>query len=174
MIYEIVEGKTTTRVGLREIGEGVYELTVDEKTTQLDAAKSGRTIYSVIENGHQWEAMVDERGTTGFDVLIAGRLFHLEALDERRKLLSQASKVVAEGKQIITAQMPGKIVKVTAAVGDTVTEGQGLVVIEAMKMENEIPSPIDGRVTEVAVREGETVETGATLLVVEPVVEPQT
>ncbi len=174
MIYEISEGRATARVGLRELGEDVYELTLDGKTYQLDAAKSGRTIYSVIENGHQWEAMVDERGTTGFDVLIAGRLFHLEAMDERRKLLSQTSKVLAEGKQVITAQMPGKIVKVAAAVGDTVAEGQGLVVIEAMKMENEIPSPIDGRVTEVAVREGETVETGATLLVVEPAIEPET
>jgi len=168
MIYEVSEGKTTVRIGLRELGESVYELTIDGKTCRVDAAKSGRMIYSVIENGHQYEAIVDERGSHGFDVLMAGRLFHLDATDERRKLLAHASKVKAEGKQTITAQMPGKIVKLAVAVGDGVSEGQGLVVIEAMKMENEIPSPIDGRVVEIGVREGEAVEMGALLLVVEP------
>jgi len=168
MIYEVSEGKTTLRIGLRELGESVYELAIDGKTCRVDVAKSGRMIYSVIENGRQYEAILDERGSHGFDVLIAGRLFHLDAADERRKLLSHASKVKAEGKQTITAQMPGKIVKLAVAVGDAVAEGQGLVVIEAMKMENEIPSPIDGQVVEIGVREGEAVETGATLLVVEP------
>lgn len=169
MIYEVTHGKTALRVELREAGEGLYDVTLDGATVRIDAAKSGRTIYSVIEGGRQYEAMVDERGQHGFDVLIAGRLIHLEAVDERRKLLAQQSKVLAEGKQTITAQMPGKITKVAVAAGDEVTEGQGLVVVEAMKMENEIPSPIDGRVTEIAVREGDTVETGATLVVVEPI-----
>lgn len=168
MIYEVSEGKTTVRIGLREVGESVYELTIDGKTCRVDAAKSGRMIYSVIENGHQYEAIVDERGSHGFDVLIAGRLFHLDATDERRKLLAHASKVKAEGKQTITAQMPGKIVKLAVALGDAVTEGQGLVVIEAMKMENGNSLSIDGRVAEIGVREGEAVEMGATLLVVEP------
>jgi biotin carboxyl carrier protein len=169
MIYEVTRGKTSARVELREVGEGLYDVTLDGATFRIDAAKSGRTIYSVIENGRQYEAMVDERGPHGFDVLIAGRLFYLEAVDERRKLLAQQTRIIAEGKQTITAQMPGKITKVNVAVGDEVSEGQGLVVVEAMKMENEIPSPIDGRISEIAVREGETVETGATLVVVEPI-----
>ena len=168
MIYEVSDGKTTARIGLREVGESVYELSIDGKTCRVDASRSGRMIYSVIEDGHQYEAVVYERGSHGFDVLIAGRLFHLDATDERQKLLAHVSKVKAEGKQTITAQMPGKIVKLSVAVGDAVAEGQGLVVIEAMKMENEIPSPIDGRVVEIGVREGEAVEMGATLLVVEP------
>jgi acetyl/propionyl-CoA carboxylase alpha subunit len=168
MIYEVSHGKTTLRIGLREVGESAYELTIDGRTSRVDAAKTGRMIYSVIEDGHQYEAILDERGSRGFDVLIAGHLFHLDATDERQKLLTHASKVQAEGKQTISAQMPGKIVKLAVAVGESVTEGQGLVVIEAMKMENEIPSPIDGRVVEIGVREGEAVEMGATLLVVEP------
>jgi acetyl/propionyl-CoA carboxylase alpha subunit len=168
MIYEVSEGKTTVRIALREVGESVYELVLDGVTSRVDASKSGRMIYSVLENGHQYEVIVDERGSHGFDVLIAGRLFHLDATDERRKLLAQTSKVTAEGKQTIAAQMPGKIVKLAVGVGDSVAEGQGLVVIEAMKMENEIPSPIEGRVVEIGVREGEAVEMGAMLLVVEP------
>ena len=64
--------------------------------------------------------------------------------------------------------MPGKVIKVEVALGDEVSEGQGVVILEAMKMENEIPSPIDGKTTEITVAEGDTVESGAPLFVVEP------
>jgi biotin carboxyl carrier protein len=115
--------------------------------------------------------MVDEKGLHGFDVLVAGRSFHLESVDERTKLLAGSADPVASGPQTVEAEMPGKVVKIAAAVGDVVEEGQGLVIIEAMKMENEIRSPIDGRVTEMTVSEGQTVEPGTTLFVVEPVEE---
>jgi biotin carboxyl carrier protein len=156
-------------VGIQEVGEGLYDITLDGVTLRVDAAKTGRTsVYSVIENGRQWEAMVDERGAHGFDVLVAGRLFHLEAEDERSRRLSASARLTTEGPQTIVADMPGKVIKIQKAVGDEVGEGQGVVILEAMKMENEIGSPIAGRITEVAVREGETVESGATLFVVEP------
>ena len=64
--------------------------------------------------------------------------------------------------------MPGKIVKVEMAVGDAVAAGQPVVIVEAMKMENPLPSPIDGTVTEILVREGDTVEAGAPLFTVTP------
>ncbi len=64
--------------------------------------------------------------------------------------------------------MPGKIVKLSVAAGAEVRERQGIVIVEAMKMENEIPSPIDGVVKEIVVVEGQTVEAGAILFVVEP------
>lgn len=169
MNYEVSQKKgETVRVGLQEIGEGAYDITIDGRTVRVDAVKTGRAIYSVIENGLQYEAIVDERGTHGFDVLVDGRLFHLEALDERTKLLAASATLVAEGPQTIEADMPGKVVKIARAVGDEVSEGEGVVILEAMKMENEIPSPIDGVITEIAVGEGETVETGARLFVVEP------
>jgi biotin carboxyl carrier protein len=167
--YEVSEKKGETRsVGLREVEEGRYEVTIDGATVHVDAVRSGPTIYSVIEDGRQFEAMVDERGAHGFDVLVAGRSFHLEASDERTKLLSASLGAVASGPQSVAAEMPGKVVKVAVAAGERVAEGQGIVVVEAMKMENEIPSPIDGIVREIAVREGETVEAGALLFSVDP------
>jgi biotin carboxyl carrier protein len=63
--------------------------------------------------------------------------------------------------------MPGKIVRVLVGEGDDVEEGQGVVVVEAMKMENEIGSPKDGKISAVKVESGQTVESGATLVVVE-------
>ena len=169
MIYEVSEKKgETLRIGLRELGEGQYEIEIDDATVQVDAVQSGRTIYSIIEDGQQFEAMVDEKGSHGFDVLVGGRLFHLEAFDERTKLLTGTVANVATGPQSVEAEMPGKVVKLHAAAGETVSEGQGVVVIEAMKMENEILSPIDGVIMELSVGEGETVEAGTLLFVVEP------
>ena len=169
MNYQVSEkGGEATVVGLKELSEGHYELLVDGETIRVDAAKSGPTIYSIIEDGRQFEAMVEEKGAHGFDVLIAGQLLHLEAVDERTVFLAGGAAPIAEGKQVIEAEMPGKVVKVSIVVGAQVQEGQGVVILEAMKMENEIPSPIAGVITEVGVGEGETVEGGALLFVVEP------
>jgi biotin carboxyl carrier protein len=167
--YEVSEKKgESVRIGLREIGESQYEVTIGGVTVHVDAVRSGRTIYSIIEDGKQFEAVVDERGAHGFDVLVGGRSFHLESVDERTRLLAGSAAATVSGPQTVTADMPGKVANVNAAVGDRVYEGQGVVVVEAMKMENEIPSPIDGVIAEIAVGAGDTVEAGAKLFVVEP------
>jgi biotin carboxyl carrier protein len=167
--YEVSEkGGETRTVGLVELGENQYAITIDGRTVHVDAAKSGRTIYSVIEDGRQFEVIIDEQGAHGFDVLVGGQLFHLAAHDERSKLLAATAKAVVSGPQRVEAEMPGKVVKVHVAVGAAVHEGQGVVILEAMKMENEIPAPIDGIVSEIAVTEGQTVESGQPLFVVTP------
>ena len=169
MNYE-VSAKTgePVRVGLRETGEGLYEITIDGKTVHVDAVKSGPTVYSMIEDGKQFEASIDEKGAHGFDVLVAGRIFHLEAIDERTQLLAGSAATVASGPQTVEAEMPGKVVKISAAPGNEVAEGTGILVIEAMKMENEIHSPIDGTLRDIAVAEGDTVESGQELFTVDP------
>ena len=169
MNYEVSEKKgEAVRVALRETGEGQYEITIAGETVHVDAVRSGPTVYSIIEDGRQFEAMVDERGAHGFDVLVGGRLFHLESVDERTQMLAGSAAIVATGPQTVVAEMPGKVVKVNLAAGAAVGEGEGVVVLEAMKMENEIPSPIDGIIVEFAVSEGQTVEAGDVLFVVEP------
>jgi biotin carboxyl carrier protein len=171
VIYEVSRKKSKdepVRVELRELDEGKYEIEIDGRTLSVDAVKSGRTIYSVIENDRQYEVSVDETSAREFDVLVRGRLFHLEAVDERSRLLAQTAKVAASGPQTVEAEMPGKVVLVKAAVGDALVEGQGVVVVEAMKMENEISSPIDGVLKELGVEPGDTVEVGDVLFVVEP------
>ena len=169
MNYQVSEkGGETRLIALRETGDGIYEVSIDGQTVHVDAVRSGPTVYSVIEDGQQFEAMVDEKGAHGFDVLVAGRIFHLEALDERTKLLAQGAAPLPSGPQTVTAEMPGKVVKVVVPAGEAVREGQGVVLVEAMKMENEIPSPIAGVVTELAVAEGQTVEAGALLFIVSP------
>ena len=169
MNYEVSEKKgEAVTVALRETGEGQYEVTIGGETVHVDAVRSGPTVYSIIEDGKQFEAMVDERGAHGFDVLVGGRLFHLESVDERTRMLAGSAVVVTTGPQTVAAEMPGKVVKVNVAAGAEVAEGEGVIILEAMKMENEIPSPIDGILKEIAVSEGQTVEAGDVLFVVEP------
>lgn len=171
MIYEVSERKSKKegrKIGLTELDEGQYEVEIDGVKVHVDAVKSGRTIYSVIEDGRQFEVSVDEIGARDFDIMLRGRLYHLEAVDERSQLLAATSKMAATGPQTVEAEMPGKVVLLKAKVGDTVAEGQGVVVVEAMKMENEIASPIDGVITELPVEPGRTVENGDVLFVVEP------
>jgi biotin carboxyl carrier protein len=168
MIYEVTEGKESVRVELREAGENLYDVTIGEHTVRVDVAKSGRTIYSIIEDGKQFEAMVEERGGPKLDVLVRGKLFHLEAVDERSRMLAQSAGAAATGPQVVNADMPGKIVKIEVAKGAAVIAGQPIVIVEAMKMENPIPAPVDGIVTDIAVREGDTVDAGAPLFTVEP------
>ena len=169
MKYEVSEKRGETKtVGLVEKSEHEYEVTIDGHTVQVDAAKSGKTIYSIIEDGKQFEVIVDESGAHGFDIVVAGQLFHLQAFDERSKLLTASVKPIATGPQRVESEMPGKVVKISVSVGTPVVEGSGVLILEAMKMENEIKSPIEGIVTEISVTEGQTVESGALLFVVTP------
>jgi biotin carboxyl carrier protein len=84
-----------------------------------------------------------------------------------RKHRRQHSEHDNEGRQQLTAPMPGKIVRVLLSVDEAVASGQGVVVVEAMKMQNEIKSPKSGRVVEIRVNEGDTVDAGQVLAVVE-------
>lgn len=168
MIYEVTEGKETVRVELREAGENLYDVTIGEHTVRVDIATSGSNVYSIIEDGRQFEVMVEERGGPELDVLVRGKHFHFEVVDERSRLLAHGAVVSATGPETVTSDMPGKIVKVEVAVGAVVSAGQPIVIVEAMKMENPIPSPIDGVVSNLAVREGDTVEAGAPLFTVDP------
>ncbi|MCC7385332.1 MAG: acetyl-CoA carboxylase biotin carboxyl carrier protein subunit [Deltaproteobacteria bacterium] len=78
-----------------------------------------------------------------------------------------ARKLKVEGPQLITSPMPGKVVKVLVAPGDAITEGQALVIIEAMKMENEIRAPTSGKIARVFTAAGQTVEANAKLISIE-------
>ena len=168
MKFEVSEkGGETKTVGLEELGANQFEVMIDGVAVHVDVARSGRTIYSIIEDGKQFEVMIDEQGARGFDVLVGGQLLHLQAHDERSRLLAATARAVVTGPQRVEAEMPGKVVKIVAQAGATVQEGQGVLILEAMKMENEIKSPIDGIVKEISVAEGQTVESGAQLFVVE-------
>ena len=91
-------------------------------------------------------------------VRVLGRVVRFEILGERRKKMkeSQTGKLGLSGAGTIASPMPGKVIKHLVAVGDEVKEGDGVIVIEAMKMENELKAGIDGVVKEILIEEGKT------------------
>jgi biotin carboxyl carrier protein len=102
----------------------------------------------------------------GKEVWINGRLFSMEVFDPRDLRPGQGA-TANQGRQEIAASMPGKVIRILVAAGDAVEEGQGLVVVEAMKMQNEMKSPKAGRVVEIRARPDATVGAGDILVVVE-------
>jgi biotin carboxyl carrier protein len=122
-------------------------------------------VYSVLLEGRSFEARI-ERTAEAWAVTIGGRRFEIEVADPRR-LSRRTRSLERQGHQRVTAPMPGKVVRVLVAEGDTVETGQGIAVIEAMKMQNEIKAPKQGRIAALSVREGATVAAGEVLAVIE-------
>ena len=123
-------------------------------------------VYSVLMDGRSYEARV-ESGTNGTVVVsIEGHRFEIDVQDPRRYQRRDGRRG-AEGVQKIVAPMPGKVVRVLVKAGETVEAGQGLLVMEAMKMQNEMRAPKAGRVLSVPAREGATVAAGAVLATIE-------
>jgi biotin carboxyl carrier protein len=160
-------GKREVTVEVREVREGVFEVQTGDELHVVDAHDYGEHLLQMLVDGACFLAVLDPRGHS-LRVRVGDSVFPMEILDERRlRLRRAAGKFHAEGKQTVTSAMPGKVVKVLVKVGDAVREGQGLVVVEAMKMENEMKSPKDGKVVELNVAEGQAVDGNAKLCAVE-------
>jgi biotin carboxyl carrier protein len=137
---------------------------IDGRSVMADTARISPGAYSMLLDGRSFDVTVQE-ATDGLLVRINGREFKLEIADPRAWRRGRSGSIELAGRQQIAAPMPGKIVRVLAAMGQQVEPGQGLLVIEAMKMQNEIRSPKSGTVEKI-VREGQTVNAGEILAVV--------
>jgi biotin carboxyl carrier protein len=133
------------------------------REAHVELAEPG--VYSVLMGGHSYDARVEEHPDC-LVVVIDGYRFETEVRDPRR-WSPKTSRRGADGVQAITAPMPGKVVRVLVAAGDAVEAGQGLLVVEAMKMQNEMKAPRAGTVLSVAAKEGATVTAGEVLATLE-------
>jgi biotin carboxyl carrier protein len=159
--------KDQVPIDIEDLGKGRYALTLDGKRHVLDALALEHGAVSVLIDGQSHDVELDESGDL-VEVLVDSELLTVDVADERAlRLRAGAVGFTVTGRVTVTAPMPGKVVKVLVAPGGQVTEGQGLVVVEAMKMENELKSPKSGTVVEVFAQEGSTVEANAKLLSVE-------
>ncbi len=132
-----------------------------EPESKADFVEVQPGIYSVILDGCSYEVEV-----TGSEVEIGGARLQIE-VEDPRKWNPAASSRKRTGLEAIKAPMPGKVVRILVAEGDEVAAGQGLVVLEAMKMQNEIKAPRAGRVAAIAVKEHEAVNASSVLLTIE-------
>jgi biotin carboxyl carrier protein len=167
MTFVATLGEHNYSVDIEEIGKSVYRVSVDGNEFMVDGKKTGRTNFSLIVDNRSFEIEVDAKGDE-YRVLVDGRNYRVGLMDERRMRTSGAVDASrAQGRQTVSVPMPGKVIAILISEGDLVEKGQGLVIVEAMKMENEVRSPIAGAVKEIKVKPGDTVEGGATLLFVE-------
>ncbi|MBI2680495.1 MAG: biotin/lipoyl-binding protein [Candidatus Solibacter usitatus] len=159
-----IDGRETT-LDVRENGAGrEFRLGSGEwRRAQVLEVEPG--VFSILLDGRSYEARV-ENAQDGAGVTIGGRRMRVELQDPRRANRQSAGRRT-DGPLQVAAPMPGKIVRFLVARGDEVVAGQGLVVIEAMKMQNELKAARPGLVAAIPVREGETVSAGAVLVVIE-------
>jgi biotin carboxyl carrier protein len=146
---------------------------IDEKHVSVDGklynvdfeSVSGQPVFSLIVDGKSHEAYVQE-GDDNWQVLMRGRLYPVKVEDEREKRLRAAGGggVAETGEYHLKAPMPGLVVAVPVAEGQEVKKGQVLLILESMKMQNELKSPRDGKISRIRVKPGESVEQRQALL----------
>jgi biotin carboxyl carrier protein len=139
-------------------------LTIDGRAVDADAVRISPYAYSILVGGQSFELNVEET-PGGQLVRTGGREFLVEIFDPRSWRRRHGAGIELEGRQQLMAPMPGKVVRLLVATGQKVEAGQGLLVIEAMKMQNEVRSPKSGTVEKLA-REGQTVNAGEILAIV--------
>ncbi len=124
-------------------------------------------VYSLLLNNHSVQAMVEERDKL-FEVQILGELYQVQVQDERAYRLAQARGGLAEatGEALIKSPMPGIILKVLVEEGQSLKKGEKTIILESMKMENELRAPRDGVVHRVSVAPGASVEKGQVLVTI--------
>ncbi len=162
-----IAGARTERIRVERDGAG-YQVTVGERRYQIDARSLGPFVKSLLVDGRHYEAAVFRQGENAWRVGWSGRSTEVEIVDPLVHLARAAHGEHAQkGKQVLKAYMPGRVVAVAVAVGDAVEPGRSLVVLEAMKMQNELQADRAGVIRAVHVVAGQAVEGGDALLELE-------
>lgn len=165
MIYEVIIAERTYRVELVRSGER-WKCTLDGRELPLDVASAQNGLFSLLLQGKSYEVKQEIVGTEAC-VVIGHERFIASVRDPRSFRSRRRAGAGEQGVMKIKAPMPGKVVRILAGVGARVEAGQSVIVIEAMKMQNELKAPKDGVVKKVNVVEGAAVEAGQSLAEVE-------
>lgn len=161
--------KYITTIGDKEFEIEILDnnqVMVDGQTYDIDFdSVSGQPVFTLLLNGKSHEALIfhDE---DEWQVLLRGRLYTALVEDEREKRLRAAAGSVAEsGDFVLKAPMPGLVIKVAVKKGDEIKKGDVMVILESMKMQNELKAPRDGKVMRVMIKDGDSIEQKETMLV---------
>jgi biotin carboxyl carrier protein len=165
MVYEISIDGTAHKLELEREGNH-WNCRLDGEPIQADAVMPRRDVISIIIGGAHYEVK-RERTPTDVHYWVKNSRFAVEIRDPRSLRSRKAAAATGEGPQKLLAPMPGKVVRVILPAGSQVEAGQGVLVVEAMKMQNELKSPKHGTVTQVLVAEGASVTAGEVLAIVE-------
>ena len=155
-------GKKSRIVELERNASG-WRILLDGRTVNADAVEIAPYTLSILLNGQSYEIRVSPAPDGKLILQTGTHEFTAEVIDPRAWSGRRHGSVEAEGRQQIVAPMPGKVVRLLVKEGDRVEAGQGLLVVEAMKMQNEIRSPKSGTVERILAMEGQPVNSGEIL-----------
>lgn len=165
-----VAGKNAVSAAVETTGPDRYQVEIDGQTFDVQFREvDSATVVLQFADGRILEVPYYRDGK---DVHVGMRSqnYKFEVLDQMQAVLKERSSSGAGSDGALVSQMPGRVIKVSVKEGDSVEVGQGLVIMEAMKMENELKAPVAGKVVKVNVVVGQTVETGVLLVRIEPAV----
>jgi biotin carboxyl carrier protein len=161
-------GEVQSAIDFRDEGDRVFA-EIDGRSYQLDVRELATGRYTLMHEGIVFECRVEgppESGRT-VGVFVGNRQFPIAITDPKRLRSAAAASAHGDGAARIIAPMPGKVVRVIVGTGAEVAAGDGIVVVEAMKMQNEMKSPKAGIVASLKVEQGATVNAGDVLAIIE-------
>ena len=145
--------------------EGRCKAVVDGRRYDFEVARPQEGTYQIFIGDLAYQATVFDARSGQLGIRLRGRDYAVRLTDRKHRRPGQESR--GEGIQSLVSPMPGKVVRVLCALGEEVTAGQGVIVVEAMKMQNEIKAAHGGKLAEIRVTAGDTVEAGQVLAVIE-------
>ncbi len=165
MTFEILIDGKPHKLELEHEG-GDWSCRLDGETLKADALITRHDVISILIGGTHYEVK-RERTATDTHLWVKNSRFAVEIRDPRSLRSRKAAAASGEGPQKLIAPMPGKVVRIILPIGSEVEAGQGVLVVEAMKMQNELKSPKKGTVKQVMVSEGASVSAGEVLAIVD-------
>lgn len=159
----IVDGGSQRKISIERIEGGKFRVGEEERAVAVEVIEEG--IYSLIVDGQSYEVTVRQE-KKGYLVEIGAHTIPVK-IEDPFKARSAIGKGAFEGEAAISSPMPGRVVGLKVELGQSVKEGEGVVLVEAMKMENELHAPKDGKVKSILIKVGDAVEGGQDLVVIE-------
>ena len=150
-----------------EFKDGQYRISIDEREYAVDSAVISDNCLSMLVDGKAFTVYFAEANGKKY-VSIGGEQFCIEEAQSEASVGSGADATAVDEAPVAASPMPGKVVKILVSLGDKVEKGQGLVIVEAMKMENEIKSPVKGIVDKVNFKPGDLVDAAQPILEMKP------
>ncbi len=147
--------------------DGSAQLTFGGALHEAQVSETGRGMFTIIINNRVYRCAVEKSSTGATEIVVNGIRIPVTVRDKKHLRGQAGAGADASGRANLSSPMPGKVVRVMLSAGDEVAAHQGVLVVEAMKMQNEVQSPKAGRVAEIKVVEGQTVNAGETLAVIE-------
>jgi biotin carboxyl carrier protein len=147
---------------------GRYHLVLGSEELEVDARPTGGGGWSLLMGMGHTSSVADVTEEDGsYVVHVEGEAYSIRVEEETRYIIRTRGGTAGAGGQVLKAPMPGRVVLVEVALGQAVQPGDGLVILEAMKMENEFKATVSGSVKEIRVESGQIVNPGDVLLVIE-------